>query len=132
MLLDTNIMIWLVREPDVIPSRIMSRLRDPDEQRSLSIVSFWEMSIKHRKGKLPLPAPFATDPTLALEHWCARAVIDVVPLEPRHIACAMSLAFLHDDPFDRLIAATAIIEDQELVSSDARFSLCPGLRLLKV
>ncbi len=132
MLLDTNIMIWLVREPDVISARVMSRLRDPNEQRKLSIVSFWEMAIKHRKGKLPLPAPFPTDPALALEHWCARAVIDVVALEPRHIGRAMSLAFPHDDPFDRLIAATALVEDLELITSDARFKLCPDLRVLNV
>lgn len=132
MLLDTNIMIWLVREPERIPARIMVRLRDPDEHRRLSIFSFWEMAIKHRKGKLPLPAPFAEDPALALEHWCARAVIDLVPLEPRHIARAMRLDFPHEDPFDRLIAAVAMVEDQELVTSDKRFALCKGLRVLLV
>ncbi len=132
MLLDTNIMIWLVREPEVISTRVMARLKDPSERRRLSIVSFWEVASKHRKGKLPLPAPFADDPALALEHWCARAVIDLIALEPRHIGRAMSLAFPHDDPFDRLIAATALTEDLELVTSDARFSLCPGLRVLKV
>ena len=132
MLLDTNIMIWFVREPTRIPARVMSRLKDPNERRCLSIVSYWEMAIKHRKGRLPLPAPFASDPTLAMEHWCARAVIDVIGLEPHLIGRAMNLAFPHDDPFDRLIAVTALTHDLELVTSDARFSLCPGLRVLKV
>lgn len=132
MLLDTNAFIWFVDGNARLKAPMRAAIADPAIPVKLSIVSFWEMAIKYRKGKLPLPAPFSTDPALALEHWCARAVIDVVPLESRHIAWAMSLAFDHDDPFDRLIAATAIIEDQELVSSDARFSLCPGLRLLKV
>ena len=44
----------------------------------------------------------------------------------------MRLDFPHDDPFDRLIAAVALVEDQELVTSDKRFGLCKGLRVLRV
>jgi PIN domain nuclease of toxin-antitoxin system len=132
MLLDTNVIVFLVREPHVVPAPIMARLRDPDEYRCISLASFWEICTKHRKGKLPMPAPFAEAPYDTFEHWCARAVIDIVPIAPKHIERAMRLTFGHDDPFDRLIAATALTEDQELVTSDARFAQCPGLRVLKV
>lgn len=132
MLLDTNAFIWFVDGNARLKAPMRAAIADPSVPVKLSIASFWEMAIKHRKGRLPLPAPFSVDPALALQHWCARAVIDVIALEPRHIGRAMSLAFPNDDPFDRLIAATALTEDEELVTSDARFSLCPDLRVLKV
>lgn len=132
MLLDTNAFIWFVEGNARLKAPLRAAIADPAIPVKLSILSFWEMAIKHRKGKLPLPAPFAEDPALALEHWCARAVIDLIPLEPRHIAHTMRLDFPHDDPFDRLIAAVALVEDQELVTSDKRFALCKGLRVLQV
>lgn len=132
MLLDTNLIIFLVREPQIVPAPVMERLRDSDEYRSTSIASFWEICIKHRKGKLPMPEPFSQAPVEAFERWCARAVIDILPIAPRYIERAMRLNFPHYDPFDRLIAATALVEDQELVTSDARFRSCAGLRVLQV
>ncbi len=132
MLLDSNVIIYLVNEPKVISAALMSRLRDPHEYRCASLLSFWEIAIKHRKGKLPMPAQFTEEPAEAFERWCARAVIDILPIAPRHIARAMRLSFPHNDPFDRLIAATALCEDQELVTSDGRFEQCAGLKVLRV
>jgi PIN domain nuclease of toxin-antitoxin system len=132
MLLDTNMIIFLVREPARVPAAVMRRLRDPDEYRCTSILSFVEICTKHRKGKLPMPDPFPQTPAAAFASWCARAVIDVKPLQPAHIEAAMRLAFAHEDPFDRLIAATAIVEGEELVTSDANFAKCAGLRVIQV
>lgn len=132
MLLDTNAFIWFMDGNARLKAPLRAAIADPSVPVKLSMVSFWEMAIKHRKGKLPLPAPFADDPALALEHWCARAAIDVLPIQARHIVCAMKLEFPGEVLFERLIAGTAIAEDMELVTGDARFSLCPGLRVLKV
>jgi PIN domain nuclease of toxin-antitoxin system len=132
MLLDTNAIIFFVREPEKIKPAVMTRLKDPGEYRCLSLVTFWEIMIKYRKGKLPMPAPFASAPYETFSRWCDRAVIDILPIAPRHIERAAALAFAHDDAFDRLIAGTALSENQELVSSDKRFKDCPGLRFLAI
>lgn len=132
MLLDTNVVIYLVTGSRQLPDAVMQRLRDPEEQRTVSLATFWELTIKHRKGKLALPEPFADEPVETFETWCARAVIDIAPIAPRHIARAMRLDFPHNDPFDRLIAATALCEGRELVTSDAQFETCAGLRVIQV
>jgi PIN domain nuclease of toxin-antitoxin system len=130
MLLDTNVVIYLMTGSRTLPDAVMKRLRDPEENRAVSLATFWEMTIKHGKGKLPLPAPFTAEPVETFEHWCARAVIDILPIAPRHMARAMRLDFPNTDPFDRLIAATALCEDQELVTSDVGFGRCAGLRVI--
>jgi PIN domain nuclease of toxin-antitoxin system len=45
----------------------------------------------------------------------------VLPILPAHTAALIGLPFHHRDPFDRLPAAQALIEDIPLVSTDAIF-----------
>lgn len=47
--------------------------------------------------------------------------IRLLPLEPAHIQPLSTLPLYHRDPFDRLIAATAIVEGLTLVSADVVF-----------
>lgn len=132
MLLDTNAFIWFIRGDARLKQPLRAAIANASIEIKLSIASFWEMTIKHRKGKLPLPGAFTTDPTHAIEQWCARGAIDLLPVTARHVGHAMNLAFAHEDPFDRIIAATALTENLELVTSDRRFAACPGLRVLAV
>lgn len=132
MMLDTNAFIWFVRGESRLSAAMHEAIADPTVPVSVGLVSFWEICIKHRKGKLPMPSPFADVPYEAFERWCERAAIDILPIAPIHIERAMRMSFAHDDPFDRLIAATALVEDQELVTSDTRFLTCAGLRVLQV
>ncbi|HYD89780.1 MAG TPA: type II toxin-antitoxin system VapC family toxin [Vitreimonas sp.] len=131
MLLDTNAFIWFVRGDARLKKSLREAIEDSSVAIKLSVASFWEMTIKHRIGKLPLPAPFSTDPTQAIQTWCGRAAIGLLPVAPEHVGHAMNLSFAQNDPFDRLIAATALVEKLELVTSDRRFLNCPGLRVLK-
>lgn len=49
------------------------------------------------------------------------ADIHLLPLEPAHIEPLTTLPLHHKDPFDRLLAATALVEGMTLVSADAAF-----------
>lgn len=132
MFLDTNTFIWFVNGHPRLKPSLQAAIADPNMPISVSVVTFWEITIKHRKGKLPMPEPFASAPSETFASWCFRAVIDILPIEQAQIALAMRLEFPHDDPFDRLIAAAAISKDQPLVSSDAQFKRCAGLEVLLV
>jgi PIN domain nuclease of toxin-antitoxin system len=44
-----------------------------------------------------------------------------LPLEPPHIEPLTTLPLHHRDPFDRLLAATALVEGLVLVSPDPAF-----------
>jgi PIN domain nuclease of toxin-antitoxin system len=45
--------------------------------------------------------------------------IHLLPIEARHVQPLTTLPFHHNDPFDRLIAATSLVESLKLVSPDA-------------
>lgn len=55
ILLDTCEFLWLVSGDAKLSATISDAVRDPQNQIFLSAVSFWEISVKHGLGKLPLP-----------------------------------------------------------------------------
>ncbi len=55
ILLDTCEFLWLVSGDSKLSAIVAAAVRDPQNQVFLSTVSFWEISLKHSLGKLPLP-----------------------------------------------------------------------------
>ena len=80
----------------------------------LSVISFWEVMVKSRKGNLDVGDPRV---------WWKEAlhVLALTPLAFRaeHVAEIYDLPFHHADPFDRALIAQAIAEDLTLLTSDA-------------
>jgi PIN domain nuclease of toxin-antitoxin system len=55
--------------------------------------------------------------------------IHLLPLEPQHIEPLTTLPLHHKDPFDRLLAATALVERLTLASIDSAFDAYGVARL---
>ena len=55
LLVDTHIFLWYITGDARLSEHWKTLLRDPDNEVFLSVVSVWEVSIKYRLGKLPLP-----------------------------------------------------------------------------
>jgi PIN domain nuclease of toxin-antitoxin system len=71
--------------------------------------------LKVRIRKLAISAPFG----LLFPAQLAANRVQLLPMEPRHIEPLTTLPFHHNDPFDRLIVATSLVENLKLVSPDA-------------
>jgi len=114
-LLDVHTLLWFLEDNPQLSARAKSVLVDPTNERWLSPISLVEIALKVRLGKLALSAPFGVlfPAQLALNR------IRLLPLEPQHIEPLTSLPFHHKDPFDRLVAATALVEKLTVVSVDA-------------
>jgi PIN domain nuclease of toxin-antitoxin system len=115
-LLDTHALIWIARAEKYRFSEEGAALliADPGSV-AVSAVSAWEMATKYRIGKLPGIASF-------LEHFEERvAVAGFVPLSMtiRHSLLAGKLDAEQKDPFDRFLAAQAMLENLIILSKDA-------------
>lgn len=117
LLLDTHMILWFLANDPKLRTTAQSVILDPANMRWVSPISLLEIAIKNRLGKLPLPDPFAVMFPASLH----AADIHILPLETDHIELLTTLPLHHRDPFDRLIAATALVEGLALVSADPAF-----------
>lgn len=76
--------LWLVTGDDKLSASVASAVRDPQNQVFLSAVSFWEISLKHSLGKLPLPqSPAQFVPLQREKHLIATLALDEAAVASR-------------------------------------------------
>jgi PIN domain nuclease of toxin-antitoxin system len=56
--------------------------------------------------------------------------LTVIAFEPPHAYRLFSLPMHHGDPFDRMIIATALVEDVPLIGGDRQFAHYKGLQAI--
>jgi PIN domain nuclease of toxin-antitoxin system len=129
LLLDTHTFLWAVNAPDHLGSAARTALEELENEVFVSAASAWEVATKHRLGKLPEADRWLP----AWEAHVARLGARSLPVTSRHALVAGGLEWSHRDPFDRMLAAQAVVEDHVLVTRDAAFHAMPvqeGLRAL--
>jgi len=119
LLLDTHSFIWSLFSPEKLSKRARSAILDPENDAMVSVITFWEISLKYGLGKIEFKGLNPEDlPVSARE-----ASFEVIRLEPEEAAGFHLLPRLgHKDPFDRLIIWQAIKRDFFLISVDRKFS----------
>jgi PIN domain nuclease of toxin-antitoxin system len=110
-------LIWSADDPAKVPVTAMTAMQNPANELLVSVVSAWEIAIKVGNGKLPLSLPYRT--------WIDKAIADLglkmLSITLDHAERQVGLPFHHRDPFDRLLAAQALVESLMLVGRDAIF-----------
>lgn len=121
LLLDTHVWAWSLQGSE--------RLSDPARDALVgakavyvSPISFFEIGQKVRLGKWRAMEPLAT----RLAELLAEQGGLVAGLTPRACLAAGTMNWTHRDPFDRLIAATALEGRLALVSADSIFDQLEG------
>ena len=110
-LLDTSTVIWALENPERLSAPARTALRKGPL--ILSVVNYWEVAIKARKGLFKIPDPVS---------WWSRATTllggEILSIRAAHISALVGLPGVHKDPFDRMLIAQAAVEGLALVTSD--------------
>lgn len=114
LLLDTHALLWWLADDARLSQRARSAIADPERTVYSSSASAWEIATKHRIGRLPEAGQLLSDFSGIL----LRAGIEEMPITSKHAVVAGTLAGPHRDPFDRMLAAQALCEGLEVVTTD--------------
>lgn len=117
LLLDTHSLFWWAARPRRIPRRTHALIADAANVVLVSPVSAWEMTSKHRIGKWPEAERFVADfAEIVRGYGFAEMAITFA-----HASKAGGLNGRNRDPFDRLLAGQALVENLGFVTADAAF-----------
>ena len=125
-LLDTHALLWAVQKDVLLSGAALKIIADKNIQKFVSAVSAYEIMNKHRLGKLQGYACVAENYFDILGEFRASKL----PLDERHTHFAGKFEWSHRDPFDRLLAAQASIENLTLITSDHVFDALPWVKVL--
>jgi PIN domain nuclease of toxin-antitoxin system len=123
LLLDTHIWLWLLSEPRKLGRRTLQELKNENNELWISPISTWEALTLNFKGRIRLIGD--------LREWLSRATAGTREAPLTHeIALVARGILMHQDPADRILAATAQVLDLTLVTADARLLGLPSVRCL--
>jgi PIN domain nuclease of toxin-antitoxin system len=120
LLLDTHVALWAITDSPRLSKQARDLILDAENEIQVSAASIWEIAIKHGLGRGDMPISGEE----ALGYFRA-AGYRLLPVLPEHAAAVEELPRLHQDPFDRLLAAQAMAEPLRLLTHDpllARYS----------
>lgn len=125
-LLDTHTWLWAVTASDRLGPAAHKVITARSSELIVSAVSAWEIATKNRLGKLP-----QADALIGgYERHLDRLGAQRLPVTDDHALLAGGLDWDHRDPFDRMLAAQAMIESATLITADPVFSHLPGVATL--
>ena len=117
LLLDTHALVWWLEGSPRLSVSVRRAIADPSNEKLVSAASAWEITTKHRLGRLPGADEFASDIPWAI----ADEGFEELSITVDDAARAGALPGPLSDPFDRMLIAQALSRNLMLVSTDSRF-----------
>ena len=125
LLLDTSALLWWLEDSSDLSENARREIDRLGNTIFVSSISLYEIALKVHIGKLTLPGRTPSDVPGAVD--AAKFVRLSMTMEHGLIAGQLPLA--HKDPWDRLLAAQALVEDVAIVSDDKAFDVLGAERL---
>lgn len=114
LLLDTHVALWAITDDKKLSAKARDLILAPYTTVWISVVSIWEIAIKHGldRGYMPVSGQNAL-------RYFRQAGYRILAIEPEHVIAIEELPAHHQDPFDRLLVAQALVEPLRLMTHDS-------------
>ncbi len=113
LLLDTHVALWAITDSPRLTQQARDLIESTRATVWISAASLWEIAIKHSlaRGDMPVSAREAA-------RYFEVSGYRLLAIEPEHAAAVEDLPRHHQDPFDRLLVAQALVEPLRLMTHD--------------
>lgn len=120
ILADTHILLWCFFEKDKLNQKAREYLLNNNNKIYYSIMSMWEVAIKHKQGKIGVSGT-------EFMHYCEQCGFIKLPYDDRHVVALETIEKKqdtppHNDPFDLGLLAQAKGDSIMLLTHDQKFS----------
>jgi PIN domain nuclease of toxin-antitoxin system len=118
LLLDTHVALWAITDSPKLPQKARELVQAAKTTGWISVASVWEIAIKHSLGRGDMPVS-GQDAV----HYFRESGYRFLAVEAEHAVAVEELAHHHQDPFDRILVAQALVEPMRLMTNDPLVAL---------
>lgn len=118
LLLDTHVALWAITDSPKLPQNARDLIQSPKTTVWISAASIWEIAIKHGLGRGGMPVS-----SQDAVRYFGESGYRFLAVEAEHAAAVEELAAHHQDPFDRILVAQALVEPMRLMTHDSLVAL---------
>lgn len=119
-MLDTHAFLWVLFDSDKLSKSVSSIIMNPENTVFVSLISFWEISLKYHAGILSFRNILPEE----LPKYAEKAGFEILHLTAAEVSTSYKLPKLkHKDPFDRLLIWQCIKNNICLISKDSELSV---------
>lgn len=114
LLLDTHVALWAITDSPKLSEKARTLICAPRNTIWVSTASLWEIAIKRSlsRSNMPVTSQEALD-------LFEEAGYRVLAIEAEHATAVEQLPPHHQDPFDRILIAQALVTPMRLLTRDA-------------
>lgn len=118
LLLDTHVALWAITDSPKLQQKARELILSPKTTVWVSVASVWEIAIKYalRRGEMPVSSQDAV-------RYFRESGYRLLAIEAEHVVAVEDLPAHHQDPFDRILVAQALVEPMRLMTHDHLVSL---------
>jgi PIN domain nuclease of toxin-antitoxin system len=115
LLLDTHLLLWAAGAPRRLSAEAQALIGAAENDLLFSTASIWEIAIKRSLDR----QDFQVDPRV-LRRGLVENGYGELPVLGEHAVMVDTLPAIHEDPFDRMLVAQALVEGVTLLTSDQK------------
>lgn len=120
LLLDTHVALWAITDSPKLADQARTLILAPQTTVWVSVASVWEIAIKHALGRGDIPVS-----SQDAVRYFRESDYRLLTIKLEHVVAVEGLHAHHQDPFDRILVAQALVEPMRLMTHDpvvARYS----------